>query len=388
MHFPAEKYLELFREELYRRVLPFWLEHSLDHECGGYFNCLDREGKVYDTTKYMWLQCRQVWMLSKLYNTVEKKSEWLEAARLGYEFIAAHGRGPEGRVYFSLDRQGRPKFIQRKVYAECFYIIALAEYSRAAGEPELKKEAARLFRQVLEWLEDPGALGRPVLEGSPRVSELAAPMIILSLADEIAEEDERASYEPLIVKCLAEIRQHVKPDLKLVIENVAPDGTLLQGSQGRLVNPGHAVEAGWFVLDQGLKRRDDSDGVLGLRMIDWAFECGWDKKYGGLYYFMDSEDFSPVQLEWFMKLWWPHCEAAYAMLLALSATGEKKYADRFQQVADYAFSRFSDPEHGEWYGYLDRRGTPTHTFKGGPYKGCFHVPRFLWLGIRLLERMV
>ena len=123
-------------------------------------------------------------------------------------------------------------------------------------------------------------------------------------------------------------------------------------------------------------------------MIDWAFECGWDKKYGGLYYFMDSEDFSPVQLEWFMKLWWPHCEAAYAMLLALSATGEKKYADRFQQVADYAFSRFSDPEHGEWYGYLDRRGTPTHTFKGGPYKGCFHVPRFLWLGIRLLERMV
>ena len=139
MSFSADRYLKLFREELYQRVLPFWMNHSLDRECGGYFNCLDREGKVYDTTKYMWLQSRQLWMLSRLYNTAGKNPDWLEAARLGYDFIAAHGQGPEGRVYFSLDRQGRPKFIQRKVFAECFYIMALAEYSRAVGRPELKR---------------------------------------------------------------------------------------------------------------------------------------------------------------------------------------------------------------------------------------------------------
>ncbi len=26
-------------------------------------------------------------------------------------------------------------------------------------------------------------------------------------------------------------------------------------------------------------------------------------------------------------------------------------------------------KNGEWYGYLDRQGNVTHTFKGGPYKG-------------------
>jgi N-acylglucosamine 2-epimerase len=388
MSFPADKYLALFREELFRRVLPFWLENSLDHRCGGYFNCLDRTGRVYDTTKHMWLQSRQVWMLSKLYNAVEQNPAWLDAARLGYEFISSHGKGSEGRVYFSLDREGRPKFIQRKIFSECFYIIALAEYSRAAGEPALKKEAVEMFSQVLGWLEQPGSLGRPVLEGNPPVSELAVPMIILSMVDEIADEDERAEYEPLMKKCLCEIGLHFKPELKLVLENVAPDGSLLQGAQGRLVNPGHAIETGWFVLEKALKRRDDQLISMGLEMIDCSFDYGWDKECGGLYYFMDSQGESPVQLEWFMKLWWPHCEAIYAMLLAFSATGDQKYSERFEQVVDYAFRVFSDPEHGEWYGYLDRSGKPTHTFKAGPYKGCFHVPRFLWLCIKLLEKMV
>ena len=327
-------------------------------------------------------------MLSKLYNTVEKNPAWLDAARLGYEFISSHGKGREGRVYFSLDQEGRPKFIQRKIFSECFYIIALAEYSRAAGEPEPKKEAVRMFAQVLEWLEQPGSLGRPVLEGNPPVSELAVPMIILSMIDEIADENERPEYEQLVEKCLAEISLHFKPELKLVLETVAPDGTLLQGAQGRLVNPGHAIESGWFVLEKAIRRRDDQWINKALKIIDCSFNFGWDNKYGGLYYFMDSEGKSPVQLEWFMKLWWPHCETIYAMLLAYNTTGEQRYAERFEQVVEYAFRVFSDPEHGEWFGYLDREGNPTHTFKAGPYKGCFHVPRFLWLCIKLLEKMV
>jgi N-acylglucosamine 2-epimerase len=213
-------------------------------------------------------------------------------------------------------------------------------------------------------------------------------MITLSIVDEIAGDSDSSAYEPLIQKCLSEIRLHLRPELKLVFENVAPDGGLLEGAQGRLVNPGHAIEAGWFVLNQGLKRRDEEARLMGLQMIDWSFEFGWDEQYGGLYYFMDSEGLPPLQLEWSMKLWWPHNEAAYAMLLAYSATGEQRYAERFEQVSDYAFRHFSDPEYGEWYGYLDRQGRPTHSLKGGSYKGCFHVPRFLWLGIELLEKMV
>ena len=68
-----KKLANQYRDELLENVLPFWLDHSQDHESGGYFSCLDREGKVFDTDKFIWLQGREVWMFSMLYNKVEKR---------------------------------------------------------------------------------------------------------------------------------------------------------------------------------------------------------------------------------------------------------------------------------------------------------------------------
>src|SRR5574338_248724 len=72
-------YAERYRENLLESVIPFWMKHSVDREHGGFFTCLERDGTVFDTRKYVWLQGRQVWMLSKLWNEVERREEWLEA---------------------------------------------------------------------------------------------------------------------------------------------------------------------------------------------------------------------------------------------------------------------------------------------------------------------
>jgi N-acylglucosamine 2-epimerase len=180
---------------------------------------------------------------------------------------------------------------------------------------------------------------------------------------------------------------HTRQDKKIVLENVAPDGSLLEGSLGRLINPGHAIEAGWFLLERARKTGNRKLAEAAVSMIEWSFEKGWDPEHGGIFYFLDSEGAPPLQLEWFMKLWWPHTEAMYALLLAWTHTGEQRFLEKFRLVADYTLDRFRDPGHGEWFGYLDRQGKPTHTLKGGAYKGCFHVPRFLLLSIRLLEEI-
>ena len=57
-----KKLANQYKDELLDNVLPFWLENSQDHEYGGYFTCLDREGRVFDTDKFIWLQGREVWM--------------------------------------------------------------------------------------------------------------------------------------------------------------------------------------------------------------------------------------------------------------------------------------------------------------------------------------
>ena len=77
-----EKYSGLYKDELLDAVIPFWLSHSKDSDSGGYFTCLDRYGKVYDTDKFMWLQGREVWLFAMLYNKVEKKQHWLVCKHL------------------------------------------------------------------------------------------------------------------------------------------------------------------------------------------------------------------------------------------------------------------------------------------------------------------
>ena len=77
----------------------------------------------------------------------------------------------------------------------------------------------------------------------------------------------------------------------------------------------------------------------------------------------------------------------YAHLLHYSLTGDAADLAAFRDVDRYTFDHFVDPDYGEWYGYLDREGRVTHRFKGGPYKGCFHVPRALWLSWRLLGNL-
>lgn len=375
-----------FHAELHESVLPFWMRHSLDREHGGYFNCLDRDGKVWDTTKHCWLQGRQVWMLSKLYNTVCREDEILEAARLGADFLRKHARTEGCRVYFSLTRDGRPVSMQRKIFSECFYSMAMAEYARASGDESARKEARDVFEAVWKFANDPALVGRPVHAGTPRSTALAVPMILLNLIDEIHDRDE-TTYNEIAAWCSAQMDKHIRRDLKLVLEHVGPGGELLATPEGRIVNPGHAIEAGWFLIDYATKHRQKERIQTGIDMIEWSHNFGWDEEHGGLFYFLDREGYSPPALEWHMKLWWPHCEALVGFLKAYEHSGRKSHFDRFVQYVDYAFGHFSDPGHGEWYGYLDREGRPTHRFKGAPYKGFFHVPRALLLCERILSRM-
>lgn len=123
-----------FESELFASVIPFWERHSRDREHGGFWNCLDRQGRVFDVTKYGWLQGRETWLFSKLYRTVEQKPEWLAMARSGAEFLRFKALTPDDRIPFRMTADGTPIYIQRKIFSECFYIMAMAEYARASGD--------------------------------------------------------------------------------------------------------------------------------------------------------------------------------------------------------------------------------------------------------------
>jgi N-acylglucosamine 2-epimerase len=168
----------------------------------------------------------------------------------------------------------------------------------------------------------------------------------------------------------------MKPDLKLVMETVGTDASILDNFDGRTLTPGHSIEAAWFILDEA-RRRGGSPALvnIGTTILDWMWEAGYDKDFGGILYFIDIYGL-PVQEYWHdMKFWWPQCETIIATIMAYEATGEQKYFNWFKEIHDYAFSNFPDKEYGEWYGYLHRDGRISVSLKGNLWKGPFHIPR-------------
>ncbi len=170
------------------------------------------------------------------------------------------------------------------------------------------------------------------------------------------------------------------------METVGPHGEIIDHFDGRMLNPGHAIEAAWFILREARHRDNDPDLMhVGTTMLDWMWRRGWDEQYGGLLYFTDVKGL-PVQEYWHdMKFWWPHNEAIIATLLAWQLTGDDKYAHWHQLVHDWAYAHFPDPEHGEWYGYLHRDGRVSVPLKGNLWKGPFHLPRMQLVCWKLLE---
>jgi N-acylglucosamine 2-epimerase len=395
-HHRIEQLSTDFRSALLDDTIPFWLDHATDREYGGYMTFLDRKGEILCHDKPMWIQGRIGWIMARLYNDIEKRPEWLTASRHAIDFILAHGFDSDGRVFFLVSREGKPLRKRRYLFAEIFAIMAFAEYAKAANDAALLDRAKQLATFVQDvnarqW-GDPGALEPKTDPRTRPMRGHSMAMIQINVLQILREAD--ASHNPLPYDRLIDVqidevfRYFLKPEMKALLETVGPNGEYLGDSpEGRCVNPGHAIETAWFIMAEA-KRRGDKE-LLGraLEILDWSLARGWDEKHGGILYFVDVEGKQPVQYEWDMKLFWPHTEAIYATLLALSLTGEKRYEAWFERILKWTMRHFPDRKYGEWIGYLHRDGTVSHDLKGNMWKGAFHVPRMQLYCHLLLEEM-
>ncbi|MEL6250413.1 MAG: AGE family epimerase/isomerase [Bacteroidota bacterium] len=375
----AAAYARLYEEELRQRVIPFWEKYSIDREAGGYFTCLSREGKVFDTDKFMWLQGRQAWTFSMLYNRLERKSDWLELSAHGIQFLEKHGRDGEGNWYFSLERSGQPLVQPYNIFSDCFASMAFGQYALANREEKYASIAKQTFENILQRQDNPKGKYNKAFPGTRQLKNFALPMILCNLSLELEDLLEKEFVEQTIDKVIHEVMEvFYDKDSGLILENVGLKGELSDSFPGRLLNPGHAIEAMWFIMD--LAERKSDKELMGLakdRML-FMLEYGWDKEHEGILYFLDRKGYPTEQLEWDQKLWWVHLETLVALSKAYLFTGDEKCWKWFKIIHEYAWNHFSDPEYGEWFGYLNRAGTPLLSLKGGKWKGCFHVPRGLF----------
>lgn len=381
--------IKTYRDTLLDDVIPFWTKNSVDREHGGFLTFLDRDGSVYGPDKPVWLQGRIVWMYSKLYNTVEKRQEWLDLARHGLGFLMKHCFDDDGRAFFVVTRDGKPLRKRRYVFSEVFAVMGLAEFAKATGEDWARQKAAEVFDTLVRYHTTPGLLEPKVNPDVRNLKGHAMPMILLATAQVARQVDDRPIYNEIIDNSIHEVFDHfLKPEFRAMLENVGPSGEFVDIPEGRVILPGHAIETAWFIMEEGRYRNDRELSLRALPILEWSLERGWDPEHGGgLLYYTDLKDLPCQQYEWDMKLWWPHTEMIYATLLAYHLTGDEKWAQWHQKAHDYSFSHFADPEFGEWFGYLHRDGTVSHRLKGNLWKGPYHLSRMLMLSWKLLESL-
>lgn len=384
-----QELMEFYRHQLLNDTVPFWFPRSIDRESGGYLLMRDQDGSLLDDDKAVWIQGRAAWLLATLYNTVEPREEWLDGARSGISFLEKHCFDTDGRMFFHMTRSGEPLRKRRYFFSETFAVIALSAYAKASGDAGAADRARYLFGRCIDYAA--GADPLPPKFSATRPSKgIGVPMIMINTAQQLRETIGDPRCDEWIDRWIREIEtDFVKDDIRCVMEQVAPDGSLIDHIDGRTLNPGHAMEGAWFILHEAAYRNNDPHLVaLGCRMLNYMWEWGWDTEQGGIFYFRDVEN-KPVQEYWQdMKFWWPHNEAIIATLLAYLMTGEEKYADWHHQVHQYAYGHFHDPLHGEWFGYLHRDGSLAQTAKGNLFKGPFHLPRQEWYCLRALKQFL
>ncbi len=377
-----------YKTELLDSILPFWMKHSLDQQNGGFFTCLDQFGHVYDTDKFIWLQGRQVWCFAYMYNNIEKKQEWLDIAKHGADFLIKHGRDEEGNWYFSLTAEGKPLVQPYNIFSDCFATMAFAALDKASPSDEYKKIALTTFDNIIARRQNTKGKYNKNFPGTRSLKNFSLPMILCNLSLELEHIIGKEKVNELVPDIIHEVMEvFYQPKLGLVLENVNVDGSFADCFEGRLMNPGHTIEAMWFIMDLGIRLNDKSLIDKAVTIMLNTLEYGWDKEYGGIFYFLDIQGHPPQQLEWDQKLWWVHVEALVALAKGFQHTGDLRCKEWFEKVHDYTWSHFKDEQYGEWFGYLNRRGEVLLPLKGGKWKGCFHIPRSLYQVWKTLETL-
>lgn len=375
-----------YRKLLLEGVAPFWLQHGIDWEHGGVLSCMSEDGTVLSTEKYVWSQARSVWTFAALYNRIEKRSEFLDAAENSVRFLIEHGRDAQGRWVYKTDRQGHVLEGATSIYSDCFAVYGLSEYIRATGDNALLQVALETYDSVRRRIEAPGFNATAPYPLPNGWKNHGVPMILTEVTNELIGTTGEARLEEFLNRDVHAVMQRFrKPERRAILEFLDSAYHELPAPAGTFVMPGHAIESMWFMLHVARRRGDEKLLRQAAEAMKWHLELGWDDVYGGLFLSRDLDGGTPFMPHGEKKVWWPHTEALYGTLLAFVLTGDREFLQWFERVEAWSWQHFPMPEGGEWYQRLTREGQPSQEIVALPVKDPFHLPRAAMLLVELAE---
>lgn len=382
---------DFLRGHLLDKVVPFWLRHAVDG-AGGLNTCIEDDGTLVSRNKYLWSQWRAVWVFSKLYNRIERNRQWLDLAEQIQQFATRHGWDEAfGGWRLEVGHDGRVLRGCESIYVDAFAIYGLAELAKASGREEPLDLARMTAESVLPRLAEP----HDRIPHAPYPIPLGArvhglPMIFSLVFWELGTLLGEPRYQDAALAMSDDVFEHfVRRDRDLLLERIASDNGEYPPPLGTTVVPGHVIEDMWFQIHIARDTGNAARIAEACRLMKRHVELGWDDEFGGLFLAVDAGGAREVGWNHHdAKIWWPHTEALYALLLAYEHTRDREFLDWYAKMHDYSFRHFPVADHGEWTQNLGRDGKPIRDTVCLPVKDPFHLPRALICCLEVLDRLI
>lgn len=380
---------QFLHQHLTEHVLPFWFPKLIDHRYGGLNNCVQDDGEVLSTEKYLWSQGRALWVLSKLFNDIDQDSKWLEMATPIFKLLTDYGRNTDREWHFSLNADGTPAREPQSIYVDGFCIYGLTEYAKATGHAKSLDIALEAYTHASPKLDD-HHLVRTMPHPIPKGYQSHGPLMLFAhVFHELGILSGREDIQQRALELADRIlTQHLDPKSGQLHEFVVPGGQKDSSDIGQTSIPGHVVESMWF-LEEIYRYHGQSEKIpLLLETIRIHLELGWDQQFGGLVLATHLGGGKPQWHNPLGKIWWPHTESLQALLMTYAHTREKWAEDWYWKIHDYSFTHFPNWDSGDWFHNLDREGKPTIPYlQTLPVKDPFHLPRALIYSIKILDQL-
>lgn len=382
---------KVFRDQLIEKILPYWLETSVDKTHGGYVMADDLKGRGESKEKQLVSQTRMIWTFAHAHNKGLSRPgrDYLAAARQGHQFLQDRFQDRRnGGYYWKTDREGNVLRDIKLLYGQSFAVYALVEYARASGDPAPKKQALELYQIIQRrahdlknkgWMEHFEADWRPLPPDDPRNevelvgmksanSHLHWMEALAELYDLTRDPMVRVSLE----ECLRINKEQFYPlDPAKSAFHRHPDWREVAGARSAGLSYGHNVEFAWLMVR--------AEQVLGLEPswkhfyahIDHALAYGWDHQRGGLY--NKGEGNKPATDT--DKVWWAQAEMMAALADSIRHKENPAHEKALIKLCEFLQKHQVNPADGIWLDTVAADGSPKRTGKAHLWKAAYHDGR-------------
>lgn len=369
-------YQKHYKDTLCNEVIPYWLTHALD-ESGALNNCLAEDGTILSKDRYIWSQGRALWTFSAMYNRVEKKTAYLDAATGLFEYLCGIHDKEHGTWNYRYDEAGNKLDGSISIYVDGFVLCGMTEYYVATGNEKAKQIALEIYADTKRRLLQPDTVQVAPYVIPYGMKTHGVNMIFSFFYDCLGKALGRSDICDEGYKLALEVlTQFYVKEKDAVLEFVMQDGSFSDTPEGRTCVPGHVIECMWFLIGIFDARGEQEKVRKCCELIKKHILLGLDQKKGGISLALDIDGKTPVFWnKHTYKPWWVQSEALVATACAYQHTKDEWFLDMHKQIHDYAFSHYPNG-YGDWINWLDEDGKVGES-AALPVKDPFHLPRAL-----------